>query len=102
MTFCCSVFADLVDSAGKAGLSVIAKESGALQGFFLQARAHDVDQEYKLRQMPRAIDPPKPFVMLVQQGIKFCPFCGNSLDEVILSQPEEFFELSRRQASLSM
>ena len=87
-TFCCSTFDDLVSSAGKAGFSVVLRQLGPVRAFCLQSRAHDADQEHKVRNLPRAPDPPRPFYVLVEQYIQHCPFCGSSLGPLILEKGE--------------
>jgi hypothetical protein len=88
MRFCCEFFGTLVDNAGSSGFSVVLKQSGDICAFFLQGRVCDCAQEDKLRNLPIATDPPRPFVFVFQTALRFCPFCGMSLDSILSSQQE--------------
>jgi len=45
----------------------------------LHARGVGQPEEFKLAHIPRADDPPRPFIIQATQGIQFCPHCGSNL-----------------------
>ena len=94
MQLCCESFERLVQNAGMNGFSVVAIQSGNLIGFFLQSRSYDSNQEDKLLNLPRVSDPPRPFVLVMQTGIRFCPYCGASLERVIRERRERVAALA--------
>jgi hypothetical protein len=75
MTFCCDGFQDLLESAGRRGLSVIVTDSripSKRYTFLLQARATDVDQ-------PFAPMTSFPVSTVMEGNINYCPNCGKDL-----------------------
>jgi hypothetical protein len=64
--FCCSIFLEALESVGQKGFSILPKKlSGEDDYFFvLQGRSKDLSEVF-------------------QQAIKYCPWCGTKLAEVI-------------------
>lgn len=89
MNTCCKQFEELISEAGQAGISIILRRLGSDIGFFLQARSYHHDQEDKALGLPRAPEPPRPFYMQIQQGIRYCPFCGKSLKDLVSPDSNE-------------
>ncbi|QQE11162.1 hypothetical protein JD969_16925 [Planctomycetota bacterium] len=79
---CCDAFQWMIDSAGHSGFSIIVAGDISDVVFYLQARAYDENQENKLDNIPRTVDPPKPFCLKMQNVIQYCPFCGTSLKKI--------------------
>jgi hypothetical protein len=75
MQFCCSIFEDLLDSAGERGLAVVVISGGRRKkyAFLLQGRATSADQPFEeVTSYPVALE--------MTMGIAFCPNCGEDLE----------------------
>jgi hypothetical protein len=69
--YCCVMCRELLESAGKRGLSIIVYEADIGPVFFLQARALDNGT-----QLPATSDPVS---AEMEVAIKFCPWCRSNL-----------------------
>lgn len=97
--FCCEVFRGLTEAVGQSGFSVVARDDGGLRYFCLQARTFDQSQRAKMNNVPRDCNLPRPFLVEMQIGIQYCPFCGFSLQALISEHSEEFDRLVIRDKS---
>jgi hypothetical protein len=80
ITFCCDNFSWMIQEAGKKGFSIVSANLNGTLGFMLQARNQSG--------------------FIVEQGIKFCPWCGKHLDDVIKRNKAVFMELAKRHEDL--
>src|SRR5258708_25252970 len=94
MMFCCVVFKNALLEAGRKGISILCRNDNRIRCFYLQARACDIDEEEKMKNLPRDCDIPK-LRIVEQTGIQFCPFCGTKLDLIIAENQGEFDELAK-------
>jgi hypothetical protein len=75
MKWCCIGFESAYHEAGKRSIAVLIDKN--LEGepaFFLQARAFDGVQEPEIRS-------PATMSLVIQTGMRFCPWCGVSLEK---------------------
>lgn len=98
MKACCSRFDDFLLEAGKAGYSVIVRRLGDRIGFFLQSRACDFEQIDKIVNGPRVDASLSPCTIRLAAAtrIRYCPYCGRELSQVIESWGEHANELASR------
>jgi len=101
---CCGPFGALVDEAGIRGLSIVASRVGQARGFRLQTRAFDAATEAseiaRRRSLPVEYRGNAKIALHAQIGMRFCPFCGTDLQELIRANEPAFDELSARHAGL--
>lgn len=83
MKTCCDALNWLISYAGKAGLSVVVRKLGDAPAFAIQARACHADQEGRFAHLPKGVELPQPLRIAVQTGIKYCPFCGTRLADLL-------------------
>jgi hypothetical protein len=94
---CCQPFENLLGNAGSAGFSVVATERGSRRFFCLQGRAVD---ESMMRRL--GIEGSRAHLILMTEiGIRFCPFCGVSLEKWIQGAPEVFETLIKAHQRLT-
>jgi hypothetical protein len=76
MKYCCSMFQDLLELAGRRGQSVVVIDGGVTRkryAFLFQARATDADQ-------PCTEVTTYPVATVMTMEIEYCPCCGKNLD----------------------
>lgn len=95
---CCDLFLTMITDAGKAGLSAIVRQVGDTPKVFLQHRICDFGKEASLVvPKPQTADCRK-MTIVSQSGISYCPFCGESLEELLdknLNNLRDIIELHR-------
>gem|GEM_PF-4125807 len=91
-TFCCAGLRELIENAGGAGLSALAKRSGATVVVVLQARGIPYVWEHLLAEEPDTRD--RIWKISESTGMKFCPFCGARMARVVSADVERFDELA--------
>jgi hypothetical protein len=86
--FCCAGFQHLVLSAGQRGLACLVIQRQEGNAFCLQSRGVAFEDEHKLRAVPEAPD----FKINIssESGLRFCPFCGRKLQDLVAANPEAF------------
>ena len=109
---CCDSFRLLLKRAGSKGYSAVAVEDGSSRFFQIQARPFEravsdylntPDPQTKTFRWPdlRAeSDQLVPWVFILHMPIKFCPYCGKSLESVIASMGESFSERAKKDSPL--
>jgi hypothetical protein len=90
--YCCTGLRNLVSCAGERGLAILVGErvSGHL-GFFFQSRGLAFEDETKWK--PVNID--VTVNVACEVGLRFCPFCGSGLDDLIQKSPDFFSGLAK-------
>ena len=91
--FCCNTLFNLTKEMGRPGLSVIGVELDDVSYFALQARICDAADEEKLKTIPPDLDLPRSLKIASEIAIKFCPFCGASLEKAAMNNRQEFEKL---------
>jgi hypothetical protein len=96
--FCCAGFKNLIERAGRRGLSaVVLRFPQKKLGFLLQARAVALEDE-------GVIGPnhPLPVRLTVSSsiGLQYWPFCGQLLKKFLEKSPSEFEALARKHENL--
>lgn len=90
--YCCSGFNNFLSLAGQRGSAILAYEkSPGHIGFVLQSRGLAFGDEAKWT--PISID-----VMInvsSEMGLRFCPFCGRKLEELVRECPDFFTTLAK-------
>lgn len=94
---CCVPLATLLESAGKRGLGLIVVDIGELR-FELQSRgvAHADLDELRGKQAGFAV----PVGLKHGTSIQHCPFCGTSLADLVMLEPDYHRALARRHQPL--
>ena len=93
--FCCEIFSSFVENIGKRGFSIVPGSKMNLRSFFLQSRTHD-----ELKTISPGSETLTETVnnsarsSVIQQAIKFCPFCGTNLDRWIKKNKSTFDRLA--------
>jgi hypothetical protein len=90
--FCCDGLQNLVDNAGRQGMSVLVYENLGTFRFNLQSRAVTKDTETLLSQEPIPLPIEGNICLSVNIGLKFCPFCGTALQTLISGSTQRRFE----------
>ncbi|HYG49826.1 MAG TPA: hypothetical protein VD905_02935 [Flavobacteriales bacterium] len=78
---CCDTFLWKVSEIGKKGLSIIPIKESDILYFALQGRSHDVSEVADKHSM-------------FQQAIRFCPWCGKDLQNLITENKIELAKLA--------
>ncbi|MBN1207284.1 MAG: hypothetical protein JXB05_20535 [Myxococcaceae bacterium] len=100
---CCGGFEGLLDAAGQRGLSVIAAEEAGQRGFRLQARACDAaDIPMLAKRLAGEREGLSNVSLAAQTGMRYCPFCGTELDQLIGRRVEEFGVLLEKHRQLAL
>ncbi len=86
--FCCPGFENLIVCAGHKGISALVSRTSAGLVFLLQSRSVDADDENRLVPIPFDIN------LICNTGIRFCPFCGKPVQQMIEKEPEAFAQLA--------
>jgi hypothetical protein len=80
--WCCSFFEDGVMRRGQGGIAIaIASDENVGLGFIMESRAVNLGDEKQIRYQGDA----KVYAKTAQ-GIKFCPWCGTSLQDFYASK----------------
>jgi hypothetical protein len=84
---CCPGFQHLLDAAGQRGIAALVRRTHDDIGFLLQSRGIAFGDEQKLKPMSST-----DLVINLEFtiGLRFCPFCGRRLGELVEASPEEF------------
>lgn len=82
LEMCCNDSYELVKNSGKKGFSLIPKNSDDLLYFCFQSRIAD-HKEIEYLEKNITTDVSIKMSLIIQRGIKFCPFCGTDLKKVI-------------------
>jgi len=84
---CCELFSEMINEAGKKGFAFIPKNIEPGQYIiFLQSRNQDTDDITDK-------------LTVIQQAVRYCPFCGTELQQVIQKNKvliEALFEKNKR------
>lgn len=92
--FCCAGFQHLVAAAGERGIACLVIDDGERIAFTLQSRGVAFDDEDNLRAFPDA--PDIKINISSESGLRFCPFCGRRLQDLIDVHPEEFRDIAEQ------
>ena len=88
--FCCQGFEHLVRDAGKRGLAALARNTADGIRFVLQSRGVDFTDEQRIGTSAVNLN------VAVDVGLRFCPFCGTKLKELVERDPVAFMDLARQ------
>jgi hypothetical protein len=89
--YCCDGFRNLVSLAGERGPAILARETSAGHlVFVLQSRGVAFEDISKLRPVPIDIKINVDAVI----GLRFCPFCGRKLEELVQESADLIRELA--------
>lgn len=93
MKYCCTGFLNLLSCVGQRGHAAVvwADSSGELR-FLLQSRGLSFDDKSKLKPAPVDVV----INLSAEIGMKYCPFCGRLLEELINEHPKFFRNLSKK------
>jgi hypothetical protein len=82
--FCCDFFKENVFEAGRKGFSIIPCKIENVDSYFfaMQCRSEDFQENYST-------------IFISQRTIKYCPWCGKNLAEIIKINKNEIVELAR-------
>lgn len=91
--FCCAGFENLVRAAGERGIAALVREEPDRLMFMLQSRGIAFEDERK------KIRTDSEFIINVScnVGMRFCPFCGTQLRDLVDRNPKGFRELAFHQ-----
>lgn len=97
MEHCCTGFKNLLSHAGERGNAVVVWiDSGRELRFLLQSRGISYEDEPKLK-------PAKMDVVInisAEIGMRYCPFCGRFLEELIKRHRDFYANLAKEHAKL--
>jgi hypothetical protein len=88
--FCCEGFRNLASLAGQRGLAILVREN--FEGkmiFVFQSRGIAFDDVAKWKAVPIDIMINVDAVV----GLRFCPFCGRKVEQLVQESPEFFRDL---------
>ena len=88
---CCIPLKNLLDDAGRRGVSALVRHTDTGINFLLQSRGIDFTDEPKLH----PVDLDLSINISCDIKIRFCPFCGRRLQELIDTSPEYFDKLAQ-------
>jgi hypothetical protein len=91
--FCCQGFKNLVNNAGRAGISALVRNAQGAFSFKIQARAVSRDEESRLSNHPTPLPTKEPLLLSSNIGLNFCPFCGRELRSLVTSLTKRDFEV---------
>jgi hypothetical protein len=99
--FCCAGLENAVKRAGERGIAIILEKQGDRVRFLIQSRGVAKVDEEKLAEFCKS----KPELDLwinisAETGLKFCPWCGTRLQDVIDSHQKEYVRLSEQHNDL--
>jgi hypothetical protein len=80
----------LLDNAGQRGIAALVRRTPRGNKLLLQSRGIAFADEPKIR--PMAID--LSISVSCSVGLRYCPFCGRSLDELVAASSSEFARLA--------
>lgn len=90
--FCCSGFENLVSCAGDRGNSIVAwLNHDGVPCFFIQSRGFPFGDEKKFDAVDLAVE----INVSAEIGIRYCPFCGRLLQEVVDKHLTFFVDLAK-------
>jgi hypothetical protein len=90
--FCCPGFENHVKSAGNRGIGVLVEKIPEGFMFVLQSRGIAYEDERKIQPVPSDIN----INVSSSVGMKFCPWCGYRLQELVNSSYEELTEIAEQ------
>jgi hypothetical protein len=90
--YCCPGFRNLLSCAGERGHAILARvwHTGSI-GFLLQSRDSACDDEAKLK----AVSIDVKINISAEIGLRFWPFCGRRLEELVREDPGFFINLAQ-------
>jgi hypothetical protein len=90
---CCHGFQNLLSCVGDRGHAVVVSvgSNGEVR-FHLQSRGVSLEDQSKLR--PADVD--VKINLSAEIGMRYCPFCGQLLEELVHKNREFFFDLARQ------
>ena len=95
--YCCSGFRNLLSCAGARGHAILACQVSAGDvGFLLQSRGLAFGDEVKLR----PVDIDVKINISAEIGLRFCPFCGRNLEELVHEHPDFYVKMAKDHAKL--
>ena len=94
--FCCPGFENCVNSAGERGLGILVKRTPDGLRFELQSRGIAYEDETKIRPMPIELR----INVASGTGLRFCPWCGRLVQDIIDLAPDAFVELAKKHEKL--
>jgi hypothetical protein len=90
--YCCRGFQNSIESAGHRGIATLVKETDEGICFVQQSRGIAFEDESEIRPVPGA--PDIDINVSCTTGLRYCPFCGRQLRELVQTFPEAFAELA--------
>jgi hypothetical protein len=90
-SFCCAGFQNHISDAGHRGIAVLAVATSEGVRFRLQSRGIDFEDENKFR--PIQEFPEIKINVSCMTGLKYCPFCGCRLQDLVKASPKVFEDL---------
>jgi hypothetical protein len=87
---CCSGLQNLLSNAGQRGIAVLVRRTSDGISLMLQSRGIAFNDEPKLRPVPMDLD----INVSCSVGLRFCPFCGRNLEELVKASPRPFEKLA--------
>ena len=94
--FCCVGFEHRVTDAGQRGIAVLVLKTTDGIKFRLQSRGIAFEDENKIHPISVNIK----INVSCECGLRFCPFCGRKLQELVKDSPEYFEELADKHKKL--
>ena len=92
MDYCCTGLRNLLACAGDRGIAAVAwLDSSCEPRLLLQSRGVSFDDQTKLR--PADVD--VTLNVSAEIGMRYCPFCGRLLEELISDNREHFRKLAK-------
>ncbi len=104
ISWCCLPFENSIKHLGSKGISVFAEIACGYKNFALVAQSIEKEEYLQMinaekgswEKLREAIINDYPhFTVTTYAQIKFCPFCGCDLSELIERKPKEFDELNK-------
>lgn len=90
--FCCPGFENSVGNAGQRGIAALAKKTSDGIVFVLQSRGIAFNDESRIVPIPGA--PNMKMNVSCTMGLRYCPWCGRLLQELIATSPRAFEQLA--------
>ena len=95
--YCCQGFANHVAAAGSRGIALLVESGSSGIGIILQSRGVSFADQGRAETIGGDVT----INIATDVGVRYCPWCGWHLEQLIAAAPEAFAELAKRHEGLA-